>query len=356
MQEILSELYGVICQPKKPMAGDPSDPDYQTDITCTFGGFTKDSGLREENDKKIENTEVDDFLDVNHGNHSSVYSEKILLSSTNQAANKRAGRDKAALSKSGDCVGKTHDRDPSERPLLVRQRENECKKSHFSVDRTTCNFTDLKTSAKKTSEKDENQGKSNDVYSSTQKSLDAYFPSIPESSIFPDDDGDFLSVSDSSVVKGSDNNVAVSGIAPLPLSHVSLLPEVDGTENNQNIEKKGQGTFSAVNLDTSKLHESFTGSDGIPVYKIPAIPPMDNTDTDSENNSSVRNIQAKDGNPIKESSSEKVPFPDTELGDVQLSKPEHLKEREENNAGSWSRGMPINGKDIQVCMQRVLKI
>ncbi|XP_050718978.1 PMS1 protein homolog 1-like isoform X2 [Eriocheir sinensis] len=346
IQEVLSELYGTLDHPKKCNAEDSPDLNYQTDITCTFGGLTKDSALEEENARKNKNADVDDFLDVNDEKHLSMRSEKIWSSSSNQVAAKSAGGGKVALSKLGDRCGKTDEKDPFRRPLQVSQGENENEqgKSHLSFKRTTCDIDELQTNDRNATKKDECQGKSKVVHTSTQQSLEAYFPSIPESSISLDDEFKFFNVSDSSVIKSLENET--SGKPPLPLSPTNVLPKSDGSGQNQDTEKKYEDSSPTADQDASKLHESFTGSDGIPVYKIPLLPPFDDTDREAEDDSPVQNIEPMDGGSTK-IATEKISLPNADLGDVQPDKPADLEERDKNSAGSWSRGMPINGKNIQ---------
>lgn len=343
IQEILSELYGSLDHHKKSNPGEPSDLNCQTDITCTFGGLTHDSDEREENMRKNRNAEADDFLEMNYEKHSSVHNEKIWSSSTNQVAAKSTGGGKVALSKLSDRWGKTQEKDSFKRPFQVSEGDSEQGMGHFSIKRTTSDL-ELQTNDKSANKKDECPGKKN-VPTSTPQS-DACFPSIPESSISLDDDLDFLNISDSSAIKMLEDKI--SGIVPLPLSHTNVLPKSDGSDHNQHAEEKHEDSFPAAGQDISKLHESFTGSDGIPVYKIPPLPLLDTTKEEFENDILVRNIGAEDGDPAK-SSTEKISLPDTDFGDVQPDKPADLEERGKNNAGAWSRGMPINGKNIQVC-------
>lgn len=445
------ELYGPL-DPKKSNAEGSSDPLDDTEITCTFGGLTKDSDPEEENMNKQKNRDDDDFLDGSE--------DKFWSSSRNQAVAKKNGGGRAPSSKLGDRCGKTHEKDTFKKPVQVSHGEDYQGRSHFSIKRTTSDIiklitnentaekddslksseqgrttkgitelktdrniaeryegmksidynttekyespkstdnnttekherlkstdnnatekheslkstdsnttetheslksTDnnttekhesLKTADKNAAEKDEGQ-KSKAIHTSTPHSLDPYFPSIPESSISPDNDFDFLFVSDSGASKGAEGNI--SGIAPLPPSHTGALPESDGSGSSHCTEENND-MLPTANHDTGKLHESFTGSDGIPVYKIPPLPPVD-TDQEPKNDSPVGNIQVSDGNSDK-NHAEKGPVLATDWGDILLSggdideiqlKPDPQKDK--INAGSWSRGMPINGKNIQV--------
>lgn len=340
----MSELYGALDQPRISNAADPADLNYHTDITCTFGGLTENSAV-EENYRKNKNTDVDDFLDVNDEKQLSKHSEKSRSSSGNQIVTKSTDGGKVAFSKLGDHCGKTGGKDPFKTPFQESQGENEHGKSHLSAKRTTCDIDELQSDGRNTN-KDECPGKSRVVHTSTQQSLASYFPSIPESSISRDEEFNFLNISDSSVMKSLENES--SGKALLPLAPMNVLPK--SSVHNHDTEEKYEDSFLTAEQDTSKLHESFTGSDGIPVYKIPPLPPFEDTDREDENKSIVQDMEPRDGGSTK-IATENISLPDIDLGDVQPDKPADLEERDKNSAGSWSRGMPINGKNIQVFTQ-----
>uniref|UniRef100_A0A0P4W468 HMG box domain-containing protein n=1 Tax=Scylla olivacea TaxID=85551 RepID=A0A0P4W468_SCYOL len=330
VQEILSELYGPLEQhPKKS----------NDDITCTFGDLIKDSEmLEEENIYNSENIETEDcFLDINNKRGALVCNGKTGMAHTKQAPVGSVDRGKAisgTMSDSEKC-GSALKKDIFRKPFQVKQVEKEQKNTSFISNKTVTSSAQLTLNYRNALE-ESCHGKDNAVCASTPKdSNDACFPSISETSIASDDDDfeDFLSEKDLNVIKGFEKEI--SGIAPLPLS---CITEVCGSgcvkENNAPVEQNCKDALPKSNSDEDKLHESFTGSDGIPVYKIPPLPPFEGTINKHVNDKSK--VSLEDISPLH-----------SDLENIQDGKPRDPEEREGSIGGAWSRGMPVDGKNIQ---------
>lgn len=348
VQEILSELYGPLEQhPKKPNDDMTSD---RTEITCTFGGFKEDSQMPEENVFNAENLENEDsFVGININRGAPVCNGKSGAGHTKQTSVGSDGRGKASSGTMRDSqkCGSTLEKDVFRKPFQVRPVEKEQKSISASNKTLTCS-TQLTLNYRNELEEPCHSKKDNAVCASTPKdSTDVGFPSISESSIASDDDfDDFLRENDLSAIKGCEKEI--SGIEPLPLS---CIAEVCGSgcakENNAPVEQNCRDALSKSNFDNGKLHESFTGSDGVPVYKIPPLLPIEGTESEPVSDKSEE--FSKQGRDLssKESLEDISPL-HSDLRNIHNEKsrgPE--EERKGIVGGAWSRGMPLQGKDIQ---------
>ncbi|XP_045132062.1 PMS1 protein homolog 1-like isoform X2 [Portunus trituberculatus] len=336
VQEILSELYGPLEQhPKKPNNDVTSDK--MDVITCTFGSLQENSGLQaEENIYNDENEIKDCFVDTNDKRGAVVFNGKIGAAHTKQTTFGSVGRGitVSGIIRDSEKCGSALEKDTCSKPFQVRQMEKEQKNTSLTSNKTVSSSA-LLTLNHRNAEEESCCGKNNAVCASTPKDADACFPTISQSSIASDDDFEnLLHENDLSATKGFEKEI--SGIASLPLS---CIAEVCGSgcvkKNNAALEQNCQNVLSKSNFDESKLHESFTGSDGIPVYKIPPLPPLKETENEQVNDKSE-----------EFSKQERDLFSKESLEDIS---PLHSGpgEREGSVGGAWSRGMAVEGKNVQ---------
>ncbi|KAK3885699.1 hypothetical protein Pcinc_010087 [Petrolisthes cinctipes] len=173
----------------------------------------------------------------------------------------------------------------------------------------------------------------------------------------------------------------VSGIEPLPPSHPSLKNNVEKHRELNAPERSVQTLISGLRTqnssisrsdqDENKLHESVIGSDGIPVFKIAPLPTSNTMfvqDLEEHRENMIAEQSMEDGEEnintgekTSEWSKEVISGgPHSDKKSVFQNKLQttpcgkaldsyNCKPEEDNTVGggSWSRGLPMNGKNIQ---------